>query len=203
MNCPICNNDELNEGAESCPKCGSDLEVFSHIEGAQKQNAFQKKSVIILAALLGIVVVSWGSVSLFSGNKSEVKENTVVADSAKTIAAKPDSLSLAITAITESLKKENEDLKAEVASMKSAKKTVKGSAIATKTQTLKNKKSVKKSSAPVEGEIITYTVKRGDSPWTISKKFFKNGSHAKQIVADNNLSNIKTIPVGTKLKIQK
>jgi len=204
ITCPICNYTELHSGAESCPKCGSDIGVFTHIEGAQKEHAFQKKSILILAALLGIVVVSWGSVSLFSGDKSKTKEKTEATDTAKTVSIQPDSISLAKAAIIQSLQKENENLKSEVASLRSETKTVKVSPVpSAKVPVTKGKKKAKKSEVATDGGTITHTVKRGESPWTISRKYFKNGSHAKQIVADNNLSNLKTIPIGTKLKIQK
>jgi nucleoid-associated protein YgaU len=206
MNCPICNNTELSEGAESCPKCGSDLEVFTHIEGAKKENAFQKKSILVLAAVLGIVVVSWGSVSLLSGNKTEIAEISPE-ETTKAIAPLPDSATLAAATAGLLLKKENETLKSEIASLKSETKTAKEPAPAVKESVLKGKKKkikkIKTSDVPVEGGIITHTVKRGESPWTISKKYFKNGSHAKQIIADNNLENVKNIPIGTQLKIQK
>ena len=68
---------------------------------------------------------------------------------------------------------------------------------------IKTKKKIKSAEPTSKGDVIIHTVKRGDSPWTISKKYFHNGSHAKQIVADNNLQNMKNIPIGTKLKIQK
>ena len=224
MSCPICNNPELSEGAESCPKCGSDLEVFAHIEGAQKEHAFQKKSVLILAALLGIVVVSWGSVSMFSGDKAKTTSETASADSTKTVAvvpvSAPDSALFAQAAITEYVQKENESLRSEIASLKSDMKSIKSlKATAkapaskepaekeTKTKKAKHAKAKEEvqisSAAKTEGDIIIHTVKRGDSPWTISKKYFRNGSHAKQIIADNNLENMKNIPIGTKLKIQK
>src|ERR1035437_8429658 len=203
MSCPICNNTELNEGAESCPKCGSDLEVFTHIEGAQKEHAFQKKSILVLAAVLGLVVVSWGSVSLFSGNKTEIAEVSPE-ETTKAIAAVPDSATLAaFTSAQVLLQKENESLKSEVASLKSGIKTMKTPTPASKEPVSKGKKKVKIADVTVDGGMITHTVKRGESPWTISKKYFKNGSHAKQIVSDNNLEHVKTIPIGTKLKIQK
>ena len=206
--CPICNYTELHAGAESCPQCGSDIEVFSHIEGAEKERTFQKKSILILAGLLGIVVVSWGSVSLFSGDKDQMAAETGNTDAAKVISSVPDSASLATAAAAQLLQKENEDLKSELASLKSEIKASKASTLIAKPSVSKAKKKVKTSAVSISSEksedgIIIHTVKRGDSPWKISRKYFKNGSHTKQIVADNNLQNAKTIPIGTKLKIQK
>ena len=208
MSCPICSHNELAEGAESCPKCGSDLEIFSHIESAKREISFQRKSLLVLASLLGVVVVSWGSASLFSGSKPETTEAIMCVDATSVAAPAPNVGPVALTAAVKPVDefvKENEvkpEIEAPVASA-----TVKTPAV---TPSIKAKAPVVKEKVkkhvvevPAEGGVIIHKVRRGDSFWKISKKYFGNGSHAKQIAADNDLNLKKNIPLGTKLKINK
>lgn len=205
MSCPICDHNELSEGSESCPKCGSDLEIFTHIENAHKENTFQKKSILVLTALFGVVLVSWGSVSYFSGSNLE-RTDVVMSVDTTAVVEEPVTDFDALTAATKPVEEfvtENEEPKAEVAPLKTeteAEAPVVVPAPAAKAPVVKEKAKVKVSN---EGGTIIHKVKRGDSFWTISKKYFKNGNHAKQIAADNNLNVKKSIPLGTKLKINK
>ncbi len=212
MSCPICNNTELHEGAESCSKCGSDLEIFTHIENAHKENNFNKKSILVLTALFGIILVSWGSASLFSGKQTEATVAVASADTTSVVVPAP--VPNALTASSkpvEAFVNDNAEVKPDVAPLKpeaeakvevKVKTEMKTPTI--KTPVVKNKKKVKVVEAPVtEDGVVIHKVKRGDSFWTISKKYFKNGKHAKQIAADNNLNVKKSIPLGTKLKINK
>ncbi|TAL59926.1 MAG: LysM peptidoglycan-binding domain-containing protein [Bacteroidetes bacterium] len=204
MSCPICSHTELEEGAENCPKCGSDLEIFSHIESVHKVETFQKKSMLVLTGLLGIVMVSWGSVSLFSGSNPELSDEVAATESANVVVVVEDPLNLAAAGKpVEEFVKENEEIKPEVDPLKTKYevKTPAVSAPISKPPVAKEKgKTVPASN---EGGVIIHKVKRGDSFWKISKRYFGNGKHAKQIAADNNLNVKKSIPLGTKLKINK
>jgi len=208
MSCPICNNTEISDGAETCHQCGSDLEVFTHIESAKKEHHFQKKSMFILAALLGIVVVSWGSVSLLSG---DTPDNAITGEVSPADDGTALSPAVSLNEFTETLKKENEDLKSEVASLTVEISKLKTPAPAIKAPAPKEKEKEAASDADLsakagasnESNVIIHQVKRGESLWKISRKYFKNGTKAKKIAADNNLTNMKAIPIGTKLKIYK
>ena len=214
MSCPICNHTNpdgyQDERAENCPQCGSDLEVFTHIESAQKEHQFQKKSMLILAALLGIVVVSWGSVSLFSGDKPVTMDDAVKEEVSPLDDGTKLSPAVTLNEFIETLKKENQDLKSEVASLlsevaslKSEVKILKVPDPSAKTSVPNAKEKVETADVSNEGDVIIHVVKRGESLWKISKKYFRNGTKAKKIAADNNLTKMRSIPVGTKLKIYK
>lgn len=203
MSCPICNHTELNEGAATCPQCGSDLEVFTHIESAKKEHFSQKKSVAVLAALLAIVVVSWGSVSLLSGDKQQADE--VIAEVSPSEDGAMLSSAVNSNEVPEELKKENENLKSEVASLTSEINKLKTPApSATAAPSLKGED---KNNGSLHGggqsDVIIHTVKRGESLWRISMKYFKNEGNIKKIAADNNIANPKALPIGAKLKIYK
>ena len=251
MSCPICNHTELEEGVENCPKCGSDLEIFTHIESVHKEDTFQKKAILVLTALFGIVVVSWGSVSFFSGGKTEnmeaplvVAETTSVAVPSTEAPALTDAVKATDVFVTENDVKSADPLNtpaetpavaaaplkdaapaAAVTKAPAVKETpkavkVKASAPKVSAKSAKSKASTKSKTkakahaskvkvkapvaeAPAENGVIIHTVKRGDSFWKISKKYFGNGSHAKQIAADNGLNPQKNIPLGTQIKINK
>lgn len=64
----------------------------------------------------------------------------------------------------------------------------------------KKKKSTKKSSEP-KGDYVIYVVKKGDSLWTIAKKFPKVSTE--DLKKWNNIWSAKSIKPGTKLKIYK
>ncbi len=211
MSCPICSHTELEAGAENCPKCGSDLEIFTHIDAVHKAETFQRKSMLVLTAMLGIVMVSWGSVSLFSGDNKEANEIAAVAettDADAVVAPNEDPLNLAAaTKPVEELVAENE-VKPEVAPLNKeaevkpeVKAEVKAKAEAKKSAVKEKAKSV----GPTfdQDGYIFHKVRKGDSFWKISKRYFGNGNRAKQIAADNNLNPKKNIPLGTKLKINK
>lgn len=206
MSCPICNHTELEEGADNCPQCGSDLEIFTHIENAKKENTFQKKAGLVLTASLGLVLVSWGSTSFFSGdNKAEVAA-LPVAENTEIVVPAEDPLNIADAGKpVEEFVKENEEAKPEVAPLTAEKVTSKEPVVAAeKAPVVKEKEKVVKPAAPAnEGGVIIHKVRKGDSFWKISKKYFGNGNHARKIAADNGLNPKKNIPLGTKLKINK
>lgn len=228
MNCPICGHaippdNNQDAGAENCPHCGSDLEVFIHIENARKERVSKKKSMAILAALLGIVVVSWGAVSIFSGDKPSREEtpSEQVNEDASFKEETKDASSLSSPAVAsipvttgdnEVLKKENEDLKSEVASLTSEVNKLKEAApVATIAPSLKitegyDQRSDKNNSSLQGGgqsKVITHVVKNGESLWKISMKYFNNDTKVKKIAADNNINNPELISTGAKLKIYK
>lgn len=70
----------------------------------------------------------------------------------------------------------------------------------TTTPTKAPEKKETKITAPVAGE---YTVKSGDSLWTIAEKQYKSGYNWVDIARANNLSNPGQISVGNKLKLPK
>lgn len=49
----------------------------------------------------------------------------------------------------------------------------------------------------------SYTVKKGDTLWSIAVKFYGNGQQYKKIASDNHISNPNLIKVGQTLKIYK
>lgn len=144
-------------------------------------------------------MVSWGSVNYFSGNSKN--EIIVSADTTNVVVDAAEPLALeSSTKPVEEFVKENEEVKPEVAPIIAETKVVEASAPVAKAPVVKERPKVTVSS---EGGVIIHKVKRGDSFWTISQKYFKNGSHAKQIAVDNNLNPKKSVAVGTKLKINK
>ena len=154
-------------------------------------------------------MVSWGSVSLFSGKKKDAGNGIATADTTMVALTTPDP---SANMTSSGWQKENESLKSTIASLNTEISILKKPAYVPKASVTKKKEKVKAEPAPevvadntpkAEEGVIIHTVKKGQSFWTISKKYFKNGSHAKQIAAENNMTDVKDIPVGTKLKIQK
>ena len=188
MDCPICNFSELNEGAATCPKCQSDIEVFSHLDKARKQHLFQKKTISVLVLLLAIVAVGWGAARWLSGD--EPRENTpqVLATENSSV-QEPAVMSDASTPPEAGLKQENETLTAEITSLKNEIKSL-------------NEKLNASGSSPSGGTII-HEVKNGESLWRIAAKYYGDGFQYKKIVEDNGLSDPQSIRIGTKLKIIK
>lgn len=211
MSCPICNHTELEEGAENCPKCGSDIEIFTHIENAHKSDIFQKKAMLSLVGVLGIIMVSWGSVSLFSGDNKEASDLVAVAETTEVEEVPvedPLNISDAGKPVEEFVA-ENAEAKSEAASLKTEEpaKTSQVAAPDEKDPVEKApavKEKVKHAGPTFDADgYIYHKVRKGDSFWKISKRYFGSGKHAKRIAADNNLNPRKNIPLGTKLKINK
>ena len=59
----------------------------------------------------------------------------------------------------------------------------------------------KTSSNKVESEYTTYKVQRGDTLWSISKKYLGNGARYKELAEYNNIANPNVILPGTIIKI--
>ncbi len=61
---------------------------------------------------------------------------------------------------------------------------------------------VKKQSAEQNASYYTYTVRKGESLWAISRKFYGTGSKAEKIAKDNDITLSTTLLVGDTLKIR-
>lgn len=205
MSCPICSHTELEKGAESCPQCGSDLEIFNHIEKAHKADNFQKRSMLSLTAMLGIVMASWGSASLFSDSNKGPEAELAAADTTSVVVSVEDPLNLsAETTPVEEFVKKNDEVKPEVSPMVEKKEPANETAPVATAPVVKVKEKAKPVGPTFEEDgYIYHKVRNGDSFWKISKRYFGNGNRAKQIAADNDLNPKKNIPLGTKLKINK
>ncbi len=205
MSCPICNHQELEEAAKTCTECGSDIEIFDHIESVHKASNMQKKAILVLSAFFGVVLVSWGS-SFFSGHATNKDGEEMVAQTTEDV-QDPLAITNASKPVAEFVEeanaevKDNVEVKIGTEVKEEAKAEVKE--ITKPEPVVKEKvKVVAKPEVKETGPII-HKVRNGESLWRISKKYYGNGNHATQIAKDNNLNPKKNVPVGTKLKINK
>lgn len=190
MNCPVCNTTELDEDTANCPQCHSDLEVFRLIVRASEQRQKSKKIIAALGLFAAVTAIGWASAGIFSGKDpvpAELSPEVTVQNTVRPAPADSELISM-LTKENETLKSENISLSAKISSVKE--KTA-------------AKTPVASSAASTESGTIIHTVKKGETLWIISKKYFHNGSKCKQIAADNGLSPKQRLSKGMKLKIQK
>ena len=193
MNCPVCNTTELAEDTTACPQCNSDLEVFQLIVKASEQRQTSKKIISALGLFAAVTAIGWASVGIFSGGKSEPVEVSPEITVQNEVRTPADAELIAL------ITKENEELKSENASLTAKINTVKEKPV------VKEKPAVKEKivAASTESGTIIHTVKKNETLWIISRKYFKDGRKYKQIAADNGISTKKKLKLGMKLKIQK
>jgi nucleoid-associated protein YgaU len=66
---------------------------------------------------------------------------------------------------------------------------------------LRNQQNSLQKETVTQNQNITHTVTKGESLWTISKLYYKEGNNWKKIANANNISNPKKLEIGTKLII--
>lgn len=75
MKCPVCNYENIGEGVQRCPNCGSDLESFHALQRLSKKNKSGRTYIIILWILIllliaGLVLMYF----LMKGNSADVRD---------------------------------------------------------------------------------------------------------------------------------
>ena len=180
MNCPICNNEKVEENSTQCSECSSDLTSFTLINEVSNQRSSLKK-LIILSTAVALVSLGGLGYTYMQGNASA----TSTVD--ETLA--PDN---SVLAELEGLKKELATKDAEITSL------------STKLEELHA--TIESSAADMEekhrtGSHILHVVKEGESLWSISELYHGHGFKHHHIGGHNTVSNPDHIEVGDTLVI--
>ena len=203
MNCPVCSTTDLSDDTINCPHCQSDLETFQLIVKANQQRQTHRKLISALGVFAAVTAIGWASVGIFSGKTesgpTEISPEVKLQGEVRTPA--DSELIAMLTTENASLKSENSSLteKLNAPAPKVVEKVVKAEKPVVKTE----KTSAVKAIAETESGTIIHTVRKGDTFWIISRKYFGKGTHYKQIAKDNGMTTKQKLHKGMKLKIQK
>jgi len=181
-NCPICQQEQVDEEVMHCPECDSDLTAFSQLNHISENTNRLSKTIKVLFVVLLLVIVGWG-VTYYSGSADDVviiEETSPPTNQAadeieilgKTLAAKDKE----ITKLKNKLKELHATIESSV-----------------------NDQVVEDS----EGVHKLHIVKDGESLWSISELYHGHGFKHHHIAGHNQISNSDHIQVGDTLEIQK
>lgn len=221
IECPVCKASGIKKGSPRCPRCNSDLEVFTQIETLEEGSSASTAALMIAYFLVMACVVSFLLFYFFvykdaqaasEVNKSQIKQ---------------------LTSQIEGLKTENEqylqqiiDLRTQLGSgsenvipdlkIKKEDNTQTKAAPVNQTPVAQPKKQVSaaqpKKQTPVaqpkkqeqlkaKSGVVYHEVKPGESLRRIAKKYFGDMEMYSKIMKDNNIKKPDQIHPGQKLKI--
>ncbi|MBT3647233.1 MAG: LysM peptidoglycan-binding domain-containing protein [Flavobacteriales bacterium] len=179
MNCPVCDDPNIPEGAESCESCGSDLRAFQDIQRVQKQRGTFKTASIALAALSLLLIIFLAGSTMMASNGTVDGEVPMESDSA-------DSQDMEQSGDLQQVLKEKDD---KIALLESEVEEL----IAT----------MQSSHEDVEKPDQTiHVVEEGESLWSISEMYHGHGFEHAEIAGHNEIDDIHHIKVGDSIIIK-
>lgn len=228
MDCPVCQYKGIPDSANKCPNCHSDLTGFRQIYHL-RDNITQKRNIIFgLSALLVIIVAVLTYLLLFSNSLSsrysrmavQEKEQEIVrlqkqnSQLQKKILDLQDRLNMNKVSDTGIGKQKGINFEKVIPSptaeeSKSAGSRSQSSRRAASVDRQKQNASSNRkarratSSQQKTPEVTYYTVKAGETLYSIAKRKFGAGNKYKKIMRDNNIEDPTNVKVGMKLKIIK
>ncbi|MBD77781.1 MAG: hypothetical protein CL840_02415 [Crocinitomicaceae bacterium] len=181
MECPVCNDSELGDGASSCPKCQSELSGFNELTAAERERAKHKRYIMglgIVALLLGI---SWiASTSMKNDTASMAmsndEKNSQVIEEQKQLIT---SLQGQVTELTT----QNMELAEHIQTFEVVEMSEDGESI--------------------ESDYHIHVVKEGESLWSIAEEYHADGFKHDEIAGHNDLNDPHYIKVGDTVIVKK
>jgi nucleoid-associated protein YgaU len=177
MDCPVCQNSQIEEGASSCSGCRSDLSAFTHLKAEEKERNGLRKSRLILFIVLGLVLVSWAGTYA-----TRSPEGPPAAES-------------------ELLKKTTKDKDRQISELK-AKIEEQQSKIEQLESELTGLLTSLEKAADKEGNVTMHVVQKGETLWKISEKYHGNGLKHTHIAEHNKMDQPHYLKVGDTILIK-
>jgi LysM repeat protein len=203
IECPVCKASGIKKGSPRCPRCNSDLEVFSQIENLEESSSGSTAALMIAYFLVMACVVSFLLFYFFvfkdakatsDVNKSQIKQLTTQIDGLKTE--------------NEQYLQQIIDLRTQIgsgsASVVPVSKIKKENDVQPLTPPIKQVQTVQPSrqdQPKAQSGVIYHEVQPGESLRRIAKKYFGDMYQYPKIMKDNNIKTPDQIYPGQKLKI--
>jgi len=205
MDCPVCNHKGIPESLRQCPNCQTDLTMFRNINRLNSEVKTKRQVIIGMGFLLVVVIGILGYMFLFSDGFSSRNIRLE-------IQAKNDEIL--------ELRKQNTELQQELFDLRQDGDTAEGDgfrrvipsseddpsgvsdqkARRTSAERTESRQSTETSEKP---EVVYHNVKAGETLYSISKKYFGDGSKYPKIMDDNDIDKVSDVKVGLRLKIIK
>lgn len=207
MDCPVCNHKGIPDESRTCPNCHADLTMFRSIHKLNSDIRLKRNVIFALAFLVVLLLVFLGYMFLFSeGFSSRYTRMEIQAKNNEII----------------ELKKQNSDLRQQLFDLKQThgiatdssstgfqKVIPSGKSDQQRLDALRNSRKVnqkpdKKTKTPEESaEVTYYTIKAGETLYSVARKEYGDGKMYKKIMQDNNIDDPSDVKVGMRLKIIK
>jgi len=187
MNCPVCDDPNIPEGAESCTNCGSELRAFHDIQRVQTQRRNYRTMSIVLGAL-AIVAISY--MAALQMMKTTPMEETHMEQASMAISAPaPDAEAQGKMEELESLLIQKD---AEIANLKSEVSQLEASSA----------QSTKADQPTSQVESNVHVIQDGESLWKISERYLGSGFKSNELAEKNQLADPNHIEVGDTLIVK-
>ncbi|MCH7535111.1 MAG: LysM peptidoglycan-binding domain-containing protein [Bacteroidetes bacterium] len=180
MNCPVCQQDGLEDGAVECSKCGSDISSFSLIGSLKKERSRSKIIRGILGAMVVGVVVAWAVLGKSSTNVEVVEDEKINTEIQK-------------------LKNELSEKKNEIVGLNNDITKLRDDFA--ESQNTVNRDDEGDSLRIVKGHTF-HVVKEGESLWSISEDYYGDGFKHDRIADHNELDDKHFIKAGDTIIIK-
>ncbi|MEQ9186364.1 MAG: LysM domain-containing protein [Cryomorphaceae bacterium] len=184
MNCPICDDPNIPEGAESCANCGSDLRAFHDIQRVQDQRR-NYKTLSLVFGVLAILLVSYVIAFRF-----------VAPDPIQNDAGEHATMAMASDATAAPNPSEMDELKSQLIE-KDAEIVTLQSEIAQLEATMQSSFDDVK-----DKDHTIHVVKEGETLWSISEMYHGHGFEHATIAGHNEVNNMDHIEVGDSIIIK-
>ncbi|MFT6167356.1 MAG: LysM repeat protein [Vicingaceae bacterium] len=178
MDCPVCQNSQIEEGASHCSNCNSDLSAFTLIKEVESNRSGLRKSRMIVVILLLLVVAAWGG-TYATGSQSVAQEEEQLDGTADKTDTKDEQIST---------------LMAEVAQQKEKIEQLDGELVELLT-TIENE-------ADESGNFTVHVVQKGESLWRIAEQYHGDGNKHEHIADHNEIDQPHYIKVGDTIIIK-
>ncbi len=203
MDCPICSYPGLREEADHCPRCSADLSVFRQIHELHERSKRQKTHNMVLYIVILLLGLGWAYTYYFVGTQPD-----------KIIRMEIDQKNQEII----ELQKENSKLRTMMVDVTDLSTSVLNTAKSQSKERVIEPKESKSQTKPAEEYKPTalpkqkakpasdptleyYTIKTGETLYSIAKSVYGDGHKYNKIMTDNNIKDPGEIKVGQKLKI--
>mgnify|MGYP006277646571 CR=1 FL=1 len=226
MDCPVCQYKGIPESTNKCPNCHSDLTGFRQIYHLRDTIKQKRNTIIGLSALLVIIIVVLAYLLLFSDGLSsrysrmavQEKEQEIVrlqkqnSQLQKRILDLQDRLNMNKVSDSGFENQRGKDFEKVIPSPTADDRQSSGSQTQTsrraasaesQQQSSSGQSARQTSSQQDKPEVTYYTVKAGETLYSIAKREYGDGKKYKKIMRDNNIQDPSNVKVGMKLKIIK
>lgn len=204
MDCPVCHHKGVPEASRVCPNCHSDLTTFRKIHQLYNDIRQKRNIIFVLAFSIVVLIVILGYIYLFSdGMSSRYSRMQIQAKNSEIIDLKKQNTELRQTIYDmqngimplDTMQHTDQGFKKVIPSAKDEKNTPRAK--------LPVQKRTSQAAQSSSGKVTYYSVKAGETLYSIALKEYGDGKKYKKIMSDNNITDASDVKVGMRLKIIK
>ena len=179
MDCPVCKNAQVEEGATQCPECSSDLSSFNLIHQITKQRGGLRKTSLILSIVLLLALGGWGATTYMNMSGS----GTATPADAEEAQAPADDDNAQVSELNAQVEKQKGEIEQLTSELEELLATI-------------------EAGVDEKGDFKIHVVQEGESLWSISEEHHGEGHKHAHIADHNEIDNPHYIKVGDTIIIK-